>query len=132
MSKRKQEVTPEQEYRQDVADMAESIQDYAKEQDYPDREDILEYLHESIDGCARVIYTASAKECVLFSRNDGAYFSEFGGDGASDGDGIKWSLLAYCAFRADVLDELDQRGFDVNAERPGYVEPDDADDAEDK
>ena len=115
----------EAEYRDDVRDMAQDIQDWAKENDYPDRGAVMEYMHESIDGCGRVIYTQRAKECVMVSQNDDAYFTQFGGEGASDGDGIKWSLLAYCAFEADVIEELDSREFDLNADRPGYVEPDD-------
>lgn len=113
----------DQEYRRDVQDMADSIMEYAKDNDCPSREDVLDHIHEFIDGCARVIYTQKAKECVMVSRNDDAYFTEMGGEGASDGDGIKWNLLAFSAFQADVMEELDSRDFDVNADRPGYVEP---------
>ena len=115
----------EAEYRDDVRDMAQQIQDWAKDNDYPDCDRVMKYMHESLDGCGRVIYTQRAKECVMMSRNYDAYFTEFGGEGASDGDGIKWSLLAYCAFEADVIEELDSREFDLNADRPGYAEPDD-------
>lgn len=113
----------EREYWQDVKDMADSIMEYAKDEGYPDREAILEHIHESIDGCGRVIYTWKAKMCVIYSENDGAYFDNFGSEGAVSDGGIEWSKLAYCAFEADVMEELSDREFDVNADRPGYVEP---------
>ena len=113
----------EQEYWQDVTDMADSIMDYAKDEGYPDREAILDHIHESIDGCARVIYTWKAKMCVVYSKHDDAYFTEYGGEGAADESGINWSKLAYAAFEADVMEDLADRDFDVNADRPGYVEP---------
>lgn len=70
--------------------------------------DIHDALHELIDGSQRVIYTWQAKMCVIWSDNDDAYFTEFGGEGASDGDGINWSRLAYAAFMADVTEEIDR------------------------
>ena len=119
----------EQQYQDDVRDMAEQIREWAKENDYPDREQVLEYMHESIDGCGRVIYTWKAKMCMVYSKNDGAYFDNFGSEGAISDGGIEWSKLAYCAFEADVIEELDSDGFDVNDDRPGYVEPE-SDEAE--
>ena len=117
----------EQEYWDDVKDMAEQIEDWAKENDWPDREAVMDYMHESIDGCGRIIYTASAKECVMISPNEGAYVENFGSDGLTDKHGnINWSAMAYAALEADVLEELSSREFDINADRPGYVEPEEA------
>ena len=113
----------EQKYNDDVRDMAEKIREWAKENDYPGREQVLEHVHESIDGCARVIYTWKAKMCVVYSKNESAYFDNFGSEGAMSNDGIEWSKLAYCAFEADVMESLIDDDFDVNADRPGYVEP---------
>ena len=116
--------SPEQSYWQDVTDMADQVEEYAKENDWPDREAIFDYMHDSIDGCGRIIYTQNAKECLVFSRNDGAYVDQFGKEGVTDGQGnLNWSALAYAAFEADVFEELSSRGFDLNADRPGYVEP---------
>lgn len=121
-------------YQTDVTDMATSLYDDAKarfeggERDL--REWFLDYLHESIDGCARVIYTAQAKECVCESRNSGAYAENYGAEGMTKDGDINWSALAYAAFEADVLEEIDGMGgtFDVNDDNLGFKEPEDADD----
>lgn len=78
------------------------------------REWLIEHIDESIDGCSRVIYTSEAKECVMFSDNSGAYFEEFGSEGAVDTDGIQWSRLAAAAFRADIIEELERIDVNVN------------------
>jgi hypothetical protein len=70
--------------------------------------DLNDALHEIIDGSARVIYTWKAKMCVVWSDNDGAYFGEFGAEGAVGLDGINWSALAYSAFMADVREEIER------------------------
>lgn len=76
---------------------AESLQDW-----------LDTYIHETIDGHERVIYTHQAQETLLVSENDGAYFDDMGSaEGAFDRDGVKWSLLAFSAFKADVLEMLD-------------------------
>lgn len=115
----------EQQYNDDVRYLAQDIQAWAKENDYPDREQVMDCIHEFIDGCTRVSYTWKAKMCVACSPNAGAYFEQFGNYGAVDGDSINWSRLAYCAFEADVIEFLNDDGFDVHDDRPGYVEPED-------
>lgn len=78
------------------------------------REWLLEHIHETIDSAGRVIYTAKAQECLLFSDNDGAYFDEFGSDGVVEDGVIQWSRLAYAAFQADVQKSLSDDGVDLN------------------
>lgn len=74
----------EQKYNDDVRDMAASISEWAKENGYPDRGRVLEYIHESINGCARVLYTWKAKMCMVYSNNDDAYCTPFGAKIAAD------------------------------------------------
>lgn len=107
-------------YNDDVHDAAVSIQDELlgrlKEQECGEdlREWLTEHIDETIDGCARVIYTRSAQLGVIFSDHDGAYFEEFGSEGAVEDDSINWSKLCYAAMRADVIDELERMDVDVN------------------
>ncbi len=112
MSDRKDE---QREYLDDVRGTARGFVDDCKSDNYTG--DINDALHELIDGSARVIYTWQAKMCVVWSDNDGAYFDEFGGEGASDSSGINWSALAYCAFMADVREEI-ERILDSDLGRP--------------
>jgi hypothetical protein len=107
-------------YYQDVRDAAESIKDELEgqikdgEEGESLREWLIEHIDETIDGHSRVIYTASAIECLRFSDNDGAYIDDFGTDGVVSDGGINWSTLAYSAFRQDVIEQLDSMGVDVN------------------
>ena len=104
-------------YYNDVSDMAEQIIEQAREwfkEDSLDSSDIHQYVHESIDGSQRVIYTVQAQQCLMVSDNDGAYLDDFGAEGIATDAGIKWSLLAYCAFEADILEHLSDEGFDLN------------------
>lgn len=71
-----------------------------------DEEGAREYLEQSVDGCHDVIYTYAAQEVLRHSKNDQAYFDDFGTEGAIDDSGIQWSKLAYCALLADVYEEL--------------------------
>ena len=113
-----------QQYTADVEYMAQSVKqellDRVKEGESGEdlREWLIEHLDESIDGSARVIYTWKAKMCMVYSSNESAYFDEMGGEGACGKDGINWSALAYFAFRADVIEELERLGVDFNAPVP--------------
>lgn len=104
---------PEYEYWQDVRGTAQGIVDEltpgedGSEPNVTDREGLDTLIHETIDGSQRVIYTGLAQECLRFSSNDGAYFDEFGPEGACDSSGINWSALAFCAFRQDVIEALE-------------------------
>lgn len=123
-------------YRQDVRDTAQSIIDECKGQ-YKDgvrgeplREWLLEHIHETIDGSPRVIYTYLAQECLMESSNDSAYFENFGSEGAVSKDGINWGALAYCAFEADVIEEMGILDFDVNNPGAGFTDDDEGDGAD--
>jgi hypothetical protein len=111
-------------YWQDVRDTAESIKsellDRVKDGEYGDslREWLLEHIHETIDGSARVIYTRQAQEALLYSDNDGAYIEEFGSDGVVEDGAIIWSRLAFGAFDADVKQQLESIGVDLTAPVP--------------
>ena len=100
------ELSDEQEYRKDVRDAAEGLEEDIKIR-VKDGEDAGDIIHEYIDGHPRVIYTFQAKMCLVYSDNDTAYFDEFGSEGAIDDSGINWSGLAFFAFQADVLEMMD-------------------------
>jgi len=104
------------EYYADIKNLAKSIFDEYTAGDIADRDSLLEHIHETVDGCARVIYTASAQEALLVSRNDSAGIDSLGADGFDWKDGIPWSALAFFAVEADVFEELDRMGLDVNAD----------------
>lgn len=101
-------------YHDDVSDMAEQIIEWWKSESTANREALMDYIHESVDGCRRVILTYCAKECLLESDNDNAGIEEVGVNGFDFKHGIPWSQLAYFAFTADVVEKLDRRGLDVN------------------
>lgn len=115
-------------YWHDVRDMAESIKAELQSQidDGTRGEDLrdwlIEHIHESIDGSARVMYTRQAQECLAYSENDGAYFEEFGDEGAVSDGAINWSALAYMAFRRDVEAQLEADGVDLNEPDPACEE----------
>lgn len=96
----------QRDYLDDVQSTAQGFIDDCKSGQYTS--EVSDALHELIDGSARVIYTWKAKMCVIYSDNDGAYFDEFGAEGAVDRDGFQWSRLAYCAFLADVREEIER------------------------
>lgn len=99
-----------QEYYKDVCDIVEDF----KAGEFSDADGADTWLHETIDGCARVIYTYLAQECLLVSTNESAYVDDFGEEGMVKDGAINWSLLAYCALRADVLERLEADGIDIS------------------
>lgn len=101
-------------YRSHVKACADSVEARVREQE--DGFDFGEIQHEDLDGDSWVIWTDKAKAVVLVSGNGGAYFEDLGSDGVVKGGDIDWSALAYMALRADVYEELDQRGREMNAD----------------
>lgn len=76
---------------------------------------VSDWLHETVDGHARVIYTLEAQECLRYSDHKDAYVESFGSEDVVTGDGvINWSALAYSAFEADILEYVDFQGVDVH------------------
>jgi len=109
-------------YFDDVRDAADSIKDELigrlkdGEAEAGDslRNWLMERIDQTIDGSGRVIYTFEAQKGLLCTDNGGAYFDEFGEEGAMDADGINWSRLMYAAYRMDVIEQLESIGVDVN------------------
>ena len=64
------------------------------------REHMDEWLHETLDGCEEVIYTAQSKVVLLISSNEGA-FEEFGYDELPS-----LSVRAFCALKRDVEERI--------------------------
>lgn len=109
-------------YWDDVRGVVENLQECIKDGEVEDTEAATEWLHETVDGHERVIYTHQAMQCLLWSDNDGAYADDFGSEGMVEDGCIMWSRLAYAAFLADIyehigdLDELfesDENGEDA-------------------
>lgn len=98
-------------YWQHVRDLSQQIRDAGKEGEFDDADGCDTYIRESLDGDGWVIYTHKAKFVLLCSENSGAYFDQFGDDGAATDGDIEWSRLAYCALEADVMEQLAAEGF---------------------
>lgn len=98
-------------YYQGVKSLAKDLIEDAKREGL-DREGFLDHLHETVDGHHDVIYTQAAQIVVLCSGHDGRAAEE--GMSVADSDGVNWSVLAFFAMEADLLETLDELGFDVN------------------
>lgn len=96
----------QRECHQTIADIVEDLKRAIKDKEVTDREQAMDWLHDTIDGHHDVIYTYAAMEVCRQSKNDQAYFDQMGSEGAVDESGIQWSRLAYCAMEADVLEEI--------------------------
>lgn len=105
------------EYIQELEDAVDSIRtdycsgSYAANQDK---------LHQDIDEHA-ARYTdndVDAQKCLLFSENTGASYIEHGEALGDWIHGIPWNVLAYSAFRADLREELEEAGIDLNLTPP--------------
>jgi len=112
-------------YYDDVRQVATELESEVMSGNITDREEALQWLHETIDGHHDVIYTSCAQDVVRYSDNDGAYVEDFGVDGVvRDGD-IDWSVLAYAAMERDVIEALS--AIDINAEDLGQPKCEDCD-----
>lgn len=99
-------------YQDDIRGVGDEFMAMAKDGDFDDDDEANTWLHESIDGHGRVIYTAKAQECLCLSSNDDAHIEEFGSEGIVSDDGIQWSVLAFSAFSADIREYLDAHDVD--------------------
>jgi hypothetical protein len=79
-----------------------------------DGEAVDRWIHETLDGHQRVIYTYEAQMVAIISDHDNAYADNYGADGLVQDGAINWAGIAYAAMREDLLEELDSRGFDPN------------------
>lgn len=81
-----------------------------------DCDDVTDAIHEAVDGSSWVIYTAMAPKVLEYSSNDGAMEDEgmYPESLPSGGLDALITQAAYFAMCADVRDELDRRGYDLN------------------
>jgi len=97
-----------QSYYNEVREWAEDYDKRIAKGEWSDREEFIEALEQDVDSAARVIYTFQARVGLLCSRNEDAYFEEFGdSEGVCTKDGIEYSKLMYFAFRADILEHME-------------------------
>lgn len=89
------------EYREDIEGIVDAIRTEIASGSIDDIDDLDTYIHETVDGCERVIYTVQAKEACIFSDNDDAWEECYEPRGSID-----WSAMAYWVVRADVLEGL--------------------------
>lgn len=94
------------EYYSRVRDMVEEAKDEIKAGNIHSREELDEYVEQSIDGSYWVIYTHANRQVIFVTDNPDAYIDDFGEPPIEGGD-IDWAALAYAAMRRDVYDLLD-------------------------
>lgn len=95
----------ERNYRADVVSCADSIRDSIQNEEIEDFEALDQFIHETIDGASRVIYTEQARDACIYSDNEAAW-QEVHDEVPVSGDKVDWSIMAFYCFRADVLEEL--------------------------
>lgn len=99
-------------YYRDVRGVAEDVKSSLDSGDITNWESLREYLHETVDGMQRVIYTREAQEAVILSDNGEHMIEEYGTDGVIKDGSVDWSLLAYHAVHEDVMEHLIADGID--------------------
>lgn len=103
-----------------IKDLAQDYKERINDGEFDDRESLLDDIHQSIDGWEWVIYTHKAKIVVLVSDNSEYSLDE--GLVELSGNEIPWPQLAYGAIEADLYEQLDAEGVDVNDPIPEEVE----------
>lgn len=68
-------------------------------------EEISDQLHQTIDGHQWIIYTYYNAQVLMHSKNDGAYFENYGPLEAKDFSEAM-AKMAFAAFHQDVSEEL--------------------------
>ena len=110
-------------YYQDVRDIAESVIEEWNAGNIDGRDELIEYIDQTVDGCQRVIYTGQAMDALRYSDNDDAVIESLGVEGFDWSSGVPWSQLAYFAVEQDVFEMLDSIGLDPNdPAEPGTIE----------
>jgi hypothetical protein len=98
-----------------VRGIASDIARAVKDGEIQDSEDLGRYLHESVDGSQRVIYTHKAKLGLLASDNEDAW-EDVGVENPDD------STKMFYALSSDVLDDLTREfGIDPDDPAPGIT-----------
>tara|TARA_R100001086_G_scaffold249057_3_gene187581 strand:+ start:1266 stop:1721 length:456 start_codon:yes stop_codon:yes gene_type:complete len=98
------------EYADEYADQREdSIKMFMEQEELDDEDEVdhcavdeymYEWLHELLDGCEEVIYTARSKAVLLASSNEDSYLEEFG-EAPSD-----VHAAAFWALRTDIMERV--------------------------
>lgn len=117
-------------YQSEIEGLAGYFRDQIKSGHIEDRDSLDQEIHETVDGCGLVIYTGQAQATLLCSQNDSVSVEEGLLDLGSSRDGVPWSALAYGAVRADILEELERLGVDVNDDNLGREEEEDEEEEE--
>ena len=94
------------EYMAGVRELAADLKEEAVA-DGLDRDEFHDRVWETIDGHEWVIYTVKAKGVVCNSDNEAYSIETFGVQGIADAWTFNWSVLAFGALYADVMEALD-------------------------
>lgn len=119
--------------RADYRDYVDSLaDDIAVSVKAGDCDDVTDAIHEQVDGSSWIIYTRLAPKVLEYSRNDGAMEDEGMCPESMPSGGLDTLITqaAYFAMCADVRDELERRGYDLN-DTDSWFEDDDSDDSDD-
>jgi hypothetical protein len=117
------------EYQTDISDLASCITDAIKSGHIENRDELIEYIHETVDGCSLVIYDNQIFNVLKFSSNAEAW-KEMGIELSGDNT---FQQMAFCAVEQDVIEELRGEGIDVNDwEKPEPEEDEEEETEEDE
>ncbi len=117
----------EKDYQADVDNVASELAARIEEGEV---RDVSDALHEAVGGTQRVIYNHEALAGLLASRNDRA-IEEAVAD-AGEGEVPEWSTMMYHTMRQDVVERLEQMGYDLNDPQPLEEDDDDEDQDQDQ
>lgn len=93
-------------YWDDVRRVAEDFKENVESGHITSLDEAETWLHESVDGTQRVIYTGQAIEGLLYTDHESAFVDEFGEEGLVESGDVNWSGLMYSALMADVRKTL--------------------------
>lgn len=95
----------QRDYYADVQGVVDELEGLVKRGGISTREQADDWIHKTIDGHGRVIYTWQAKLGLLASENEDAYEDQTGETGADT------SARMYWAMRADVEEAVERSDF---------------------
>jgi len=98
------------EYADEYADRREeSVKMFMEQEELDDEDEVdqcavdeymYEWLHETLDGCEEIIYTARSKAVLLASNNEDAYLEDFGEPAPTVHVAAMWAL------HRDIMERL--------------------------
>jgi hypothetical protein len=94
----------QRDYYADVSGVADELKGLIKSKALMSREQVDEWLHETIDGQQRVIYTWQARLGMLVTDNEGAYQDDTGEPPPSV------EAAMFMAMKKDVEEEIEREG----------------------